>query len=102
MELGFLLRSHIADLLGVDDKTVSDYVAYSQPGGKMIGGVWRENPYVEDPVPSPAGYLDSKAPNGWVPPEERRPGLRPFWWPNARQDWLAWRERHPARDRKAS
>ncbi len=86
-----LLRSHIAELLGVDRKTVSDYIEDSKPGGK----------YADDPVPEPVGYLDSQAPEGWVPADQRRPGLRPFWSPESRQDWLSWRQNHPARDHTA-
>jgi hypothetical protein len=89
--LNALLRGHIAELLGVDAKTVSDYIEDSKPGGKHAG----------DPVPEPAGYLDSRAPGGWVTPEQRRPGLRPFWNLESRGEWLAWRERHPPRMRKA-
>lgn len=85
-----LVRSQIARLLGVNAKTVSDYIEQSKPRGTLAA----------DPVPEPAGYLDSAAPDGWVPPDERRPGLRPFWLPESRQQWLDWRARHPARMRR--
>jgi hypothetical protein len=88
--LNFLMRSHIADLLGVDDKTVSDYLHDSKPGGK----------YADDPVPEPMGYLDARAPEGWVEPAGLRPGLRPIWSPDSRAEWQRWRANHPGRDRR--
>jgi hypothetical protein len=90
--LTILLRSHIAALLGVSPKTISDYLEDSKPGQK----------YADDPVPQPEGYVSADAPEGWVPPDQRGPGMRPFWNPDSRKDWLAWRERHPSRMRKAS
>lgn len=84
-----LVRSQIARLLDVDDKTVSDYIEDSKPGRRCA----------DDPVPEPAGYLDARAPDGWVPAAERRPGLRPFWHVDSVTQWQAWRERHPARTR---
>jgi hypothetical protein len=88
--LNILLRSHIANLLGVDPKTVSDYLDDSKPG----------KPYANDPVPQPRGYISAASPTGWVPPEQRGPGMRPFWEAGSESAWRAWRERHPARNRK--
>lgn len=89
--LNILVRSQVAHLIGVNPKTVSDYIEWSKPPkGKLA----------DDPVPAPIGYLDSRAPEGWVPPERRRPGLRPFWSADSRQQWLDWRARHPTRARR--
>ncbi|MET0711058.1 MAG: hypothetical protein ABWZ30_00940 [Jiangellaceae bacterium] len=87
--LTVLLRSHIAAIIGVSDRTVSDYLLQSKPGGR----------YEHNPVPAPTGYLDATAPRGWVPPEQCRPGLKPFWAPELASAWRAWRDTVPIRRR---
>lgn len=87
--LTVLLRSHVAVILGVSDRTVSDFLQQSKPGGR----------YHDNPMPEPAGYQDATSPTGWVPATERRPGLRPFWSPDQADALKAWRSGVPARRR---
>lgn len=88
--LGVLLRSNVADIIGVSDRAVSNYLLESRPGGR----------YERNPVPEPTGYLDASARAGWVPADQRRPGLKPFWSPDRADAWRAWRARVPARQRR--